>query len=212
MTENHIFYVYEHWRPDTGTCFYVGKGKDKRAWDMKNMRNRHHMAITSKLTSLGFCVDVRIVIDQISEETALNLEIDRIATYGMDSLSNMTSGGDGLRNPSKETREKISQSQKARFAKPGAKDAVSRQNKGRVTSKETKLKLAITSKGHRHSIETIEKMKVAAKVRGVSDITRKANKAVLTGKKRAPFTEETRKKMSDASKIREQSRREARAS
>lgn len=212
MIENHIFYVYEHWRPDTGTCFYVGKGKDKRAWDMKNMRNRHHMAITSKLTSLGFCVDVRIVVDQISEETALNLEIDRIAMYGMENLSNMTSGGDGLRNPSKETREKISQSQKARFAKPGARDAVSRQNKGRVTSEETKLKLAITSKGHRHSVETIEKMKVAAKVRGVSDITRNANKIALTGKKRAPFTEETRKKMSDASKIREQNRREARAS
>ena len=212
MIENHIFYVYEHWRPDTGTCFYVGKGKDKRAWDMKNMRNRHHMAITSKLTSLGFCVDVRVVVDQISEETALNLEIDRIAMYGMENLSNMTSGGDGLRNPSKETREKISQSQKARFAKPGARDAVSRQNKGRVTSEETKLKLAITSKGHRHSIETIEKMKAAAKVRGVSDITRKANKTALTGKKRAPFTEETRKKMSDASKIREQRRREARAS
>lgn len=29
------FYVYEHWRPDTGVCFYVGKGKEKRAWDMK---------------------------------------------------------------------------------------------------------------------------------------------------------------------------------
>jgi len=212
MIENYIFYVYEHWRPDTGTCFYVGKGKDKRAWDMKNMRNRHHMAITSKLTSLGFCVDVRVVVDQISEETALNLEIDRIAMYGMENLSNMTSGGDGLRNPSKETREKISQSQKARFAKPGAKDAVCRQNKGRVTSEETKLKLAITSKGHRHSVETIQKMKVAAKVRGVSDITRNANKIALTGKKRAPFTEETRKKMSDASKIREQRRREARAS
>lgn len=211
MTENHIFYVYEHWRPDTGACFYVGKGKDKRAWDMKNMRNRHHMAITSKLTSLGFCADVRIVVDQVSEEVALNLEIDRIAMYGMENLSNMTSGGDGLRNPSKETREKISQSQKARFAKPGARDAVSRQNKGRITSEETKLKLAITSKGHRHSVETIEKMKAAAKVRGVSDITRKANKVALTGKKRAPFTEETRKKMSDASKIRELRRREARA-
>jgi hypothetical protein len=212
MIEKHIFYVYEHWRPDIGTCFYVGKGKNKRAWDMKNMRNRHHMAITSKLTSLGFCVDVRIVVDQISEETALNLEIDRIAMYGMENLSNMTSGGDGLRNPSKETREKISQSQKARFAKPGAKDAVSRQNKGRVTSEKTKLKLAITSKGRRHSVETIKKIKAAAKMRGVSDVTRNAQKAAITGKKRAPFTEETRKKMSDASKIREQRRREARAS
>jgi len=204
MTEKHIFYVYEHWRPDTGTCFYVGKGKDKRAWDMKNMRNRHHMAITSKLTSLGFCVDVRIVVDQISEETALNLEIDRIAMYGMDNLSNMTSGGDGLRNLSKETREKISLSQKIRYAKPGAKEALSRQNKGRITSEETKLKLSAISKGRRHSIETIEKIKIAAKERGVSAVTREAQKIAITGKKRAPFTQETRTKMSIAAKLREQ--------
>lgn len=204
MTKKHIFYVYEHWRPDTGICFYVGKGKDKRAWDMKNMRNRHHMAITSKLTSLGFCVDVRIVVDQISEETALNLEIDRIAMYGMENLSNMTSGGDGLRNPSKETREKISMSQKIRYAKPGAKEAISRQNKGRVTSEETKLKLSAISKGRRHSIETIEKMKISAKERGVSAVTREAQKIAITGKKRAPFTEETRTKMSIAAKLREQ--------
>lgn len=24
------FYVYEHWRPDKGECFYVGKGKKHR--------------------------------------------------------------------------------------------------------------------------------------------------------------------------------------
>ena len=28
-----IFYVYEHWRPDKNVCFYVGKGKGKRAVD-----------------------------------------------------------------------------------------------------------------------------------------------------------------------------------
>ena len=47
MTTN-IFYVYEHVRPDTGVCFYVGKGKGKRAWNMKD-RNAHHRAIQSKL-------------------------------------------------------------------------------------------------------------------------------------------------------------------
>ena len=26
-----IFYVYEHWRPDKDTCFWVGKGKGDRA-------------------------------------------------------------------------------------------------------------------------------------------------------------------------------------
>jgi hypothetical protein len=198
-----VFYVYEHWRPDTGVCFYVGKGKDKRAWDMKSMRNRHHMAITSKLISLGMCVDVRIVMDKLSEETAFNLEIDRIALYGIENLANMTHGGDGLKNPSKETREKISKSQKARFAREGEFEKLSAQRKGRITSEETKKKIAIKSKGRKHSPETIEKMKKYAKLRGISDVTRAAQKAAVTGKKRAPFSDETRRKMSEAAKLRQ---------
>jgi hypothetical protein len=197
-----VFYVYEHWRPDTGVCFYVGKGKNKRAWDMKSMRNRHHMAITSKLTSLGMCVDVRIVIDKIFEETAFNLEIDRIALYGIENLTNMTAGGDGLKNPSQETREKISKSQKARFARPGEFEKLSSQRKGRVTSEETKRKLSLVFKGRKHSSETKEKMRECAKVRGVSEVTRAAQKVAVTGKKRAPFSDETRRKMSEAAKLR----------
>jgi len=206
-----VFYVYEHWRPDTGVCFYVGKGKDKRAWDMKSMRNCHHMAITSKLTSIGMCVDVRIVMDNLSETTAFNLEIDRIALYGIENLANMTAGGDGLRNPSEETRKKISKSQKARFAKPGEFEKLSAQRKGRVTSEETKKKLAITSKGRKHFPETIQKMKERARFRGVSDITRTAQKIAVTGKKRAPFSDETRKKMSEAAKLRELRKRKKEA-
>jgi hypothetical protein len=205
------FYVYEHWRPDTGVCFYVGKGKEKRAWDMKRMRNRHHMAITAKLALLGFCVEVKIIADQVSEETAFKLEIDRINMYGMENLSNMTSGGDGLRNPSKETREKISKSQKERFANPEARKALSEHNKGRVTSEATKHKLSAALTGRRVSPETIEKLKLSAKKRGVSQATREANKICLTGRKRAPFSSETIKKMSEAASIRERVKREARA-
>jgi hypothetical protein len=212
MKDGNIFYIYEHWRPDTGTCFYVGKGKDKRAWNMKSMRNRHHMAITSKLTAMGFCVDVRIVCKDMSEEDAFNLEIERIALYGIDNLSNMTSGGDGLKNPSKETREKISRSQKIRFSNPEELKKLSFARKGKKTSAETKAKLSEVGKGRRHTQDTKEKMRNSAKIRGISQTTREAQKLAVTGKKRPPFTEETRKKMSEASKIREQRRRLARAS
>jgi hypothetical protein len=210
MTNENVFYVYEHWRPDTGVCFYVGKGKGKRAWDMKSMRNRHHMAVTSKLISLGLCVDVRIIIDNVSEQTALNLEIDRIAMFGMENLSNQTSGGDGLRDPSPEIRAKISKSQKARFARPGEFEKSSAQRKGRVTSEETKKKLSAALKGKKHTYETIKKIKEAAKSRGVSDATRLAQKAAITGKKRAPFTKKTREKMALAAKLREQRKKDER--
>lgn len=204
---NNTFYIYEHWRPDTDICFYVGKGKGKRAWDLKNMRNRHFMAVVSKLTSLGYAVDVRIIANNLSEEEAFQLEIEKIAFYGIDNLTNMTSGGDGLKNPSKETREKISKSQKLRFQNPEEKKKASLRNSKRVTSDLTKEKISLKFKGRKHSQETIEKLKIAAKKRGISEITRKAQKVAVTGKKRAPFSDETRNKMSVAAKIREAKKR-----
>jgi hypothetical protein len=205
-----IFYVYEHWRPDTNTCFYVGKGKGNRAWDMKNMRNRHFMAVISKLISMGLMVDVRLIAKNLLEEDAFSMEVEKIAFYGIDNLTNMTSGGDGLKNPSKETREKISKSQKERFARPEEKEKASLRSKNRITSKETKKKISLLGIGRKHSPETLEKMKIAAKIRGISEKTRKAQKLSVTGKKRAPFSEETRAKMSISSKLREAKHRELR--
>lgn len=95
MSENRVFYVYEHWRPDTGECFYVGKGKGRRAWKMRD-RNSHHTSIVSKLTSLGMCVDVRIISSDLSECDAFTLEATKIAEYGRDNLANLTDGGEGL--------------------------------------------------------------------------------------------------------------------
>jgi hypothetical protein len=207
----HIFYVYEHWRPDTGVCFYVGKGKGKRAWDLKNMRNPHYKSIVSKLTSAGMSVDVRIIISNVSNETALAVEKDRIAFYGIKNLSNMTLGGDGLSNPSPEIRLKISLSQKKRFENIEARKKLSDALKGRVISKETKKKLSISSRGRKHSDEVREKMRSAAKGREIPLCVREAQRLAVTGRKRAPFTEQTLRKMSEAAKVREANKR-ARAS
>jgi len=94
-TQNNTFYVYEHWRPDTNFCFYVGKGQKKRAWKMRN-RNPYHASIFSKLTSMGLAVDVRIIKSNLSEKEAFQLEIEKIAFYGVDNLANMSTGGEGI--------------------------------------------------------------------------------------------------------------------
>jgi hypothetical protein len=92
-----MFYVYEHWRTDRDECFYVGKGKNKRAYNMKN-RNPHHKAIQNKVIREGFAIEVRIVASGLTENEAFQLEIERIAfwrSYNID-LTNMTAGGDGV--------------------------------------------------------------------------------------------------------------------
>lgn len=198
-----IFYVYEHWRLDKNVCFYVGKGKGKRAWDLKNMRNQHHRNITQKLMDNGFIVHVKIVADCLSEKESFELEKKVIAFYGVENLSNLTGGGDGLQNVTDETRKKISESQKRRFANPLVRQQMSIARKGKMTSEETKKKLSIAGKVKKHTDAVRAKMKEAAKKRSISSATRIAQKIAVTGKKRAPFTDETKKKMSEAAKVRE---------
>lgn len=75
-----IFYVYEHWRPDRGECFYVGKGKGGRANELRHNRNRFHKFIQAKLSRLGTAVEVRIISDCLSESEAFALERERNPT------------------------------------------------------------------------------------------------------------------------------------
>lgn len=213
MDGNHFFYVYEHWRPDKGTCFYVGKGKNKRAWDMKNMRNRHHMAVVSKLVSMGFCVDVRIVQKHLDEDAAFKAEIALIEHYGIENLTNMTSGGEGLRSPSAETRAKISASQKKRFRdNPHEIARMSEQRRGRKVSKETRKKLSQAGMGRTHTEEARKRISLARKAAGIPNHVRDAQRKAVTGKKRRPFSEETIAKMRIAARKREEAKRASRES
>ena len=91
------FCVYEHWRPDTAQCFYVGKGKLKRAFLLRRRDNLHHRRIVDKLARGGLKVEVRIIANYLSEGGAFAIEIDRIAFWAALGvrLANNTSGGEG---------------------------------------------------------------------------------------------------------------------
>jgi hypothetical protein len=100
------FYVYEHWRLDKDECFYVGKGKNKRAYSAN--RNQHWKNIVAKLEREGSAWEVRIVASGLTEEQAFNIEIERIEFWKSKvDLSNKTGGGAGHSNPTKENREKL---------------------------------------------------------------------------------------------------------
>lgn len=91
-----IFYVYEHWRLDTDTCFYVGKGRGSRAYQ-RNSRNVHWRNIVNKLESMGSGYEIRLVATGLTEEEAFKLEIERIAFWReIVDLANKTIGGEGF--------------------------------------------------------------------------------------------------------------------
>lgn len=138
-TSGNRFYVYEHWRLDRDECFYVGKGRGYRAYDMKGGRNRHHRAITAKVGREGFAIEVRIVASSLNEEDAFRLEIERIAFWrssGID-LANASDGGDCGRTGVKSSPETCAR--------------ISRAAKGRKTFL-----------GKKHKPESIEKMRKAS--------------------------------------------------
>lgn len=189
------FYVYEHWRPDRGECFYVGKGNGQRAHDMR-VRNKYHKRVQQKLGALGLIVEVKIIADNLAEKDAFALEVERIAFWRNDGadLCNYTSGGEGsagikyteerrraiseilrARPPiSDETREKLSRAAMGNQRGKGKKkpqhviDAVRAIHVGKIVSPETRARISAAKKGkpgHPQKPETVAKIIAAQKGR-----------------------------------------------
>jgi NUMOD3 motif len=188
---NNRFYVYEHWRPDRGECFYVGKGQTHRAYQMKHGRNLHHRAITSKVLRLGMVIEVKIISQGLNDEEACAKEIERIAFWRNDGadLANMSSGGEKAALGVKRSPEFIQ-----------AIIERNRSRKGKVSA-ETKAKMADRMKGNTHTLgrkqspqERVEREAQYAKRRGIPrtpDVIEKLRAARIAnqtfkGKKHTP--------------------------
>ena len=98
------FYVYAYLRED-GSYYYVGKGQRNRAW------KPHRRSCGLNLRPKDYS---RIVIlaHRLTEAEAHTIESELILQYGRKDLGtgilrNITDGGEGLSNPSDETRKKI---------------------------------------------------------------------------------------------------------
>ena len=100
--------VYVHRKKNTGEIFYVGIGQtEKRAYNITNRQNKHWKRVVKKY---GYVVE--ILEKGLDWEQACRRERELIAELGRNDLKlgplvNMTDGGDGLNNPSLETRKKL---------------------------------------------------------------------------------------------------------
>lgn len=89
MSSDNVYYVYLHRRGDNNEIFYVGKGKNKRAFDVKQ-RNPYWTNIYNKHGRT-----VEYVQKDLSEDAAYSLE-ERLIKYYRESgynLANITDGG-----------------------------------------------------------------------------------------------------------------------
>jgi hypothetical protein len=208
-----IFYVYEHWRLDQDVCFYVGKGKGKRAWDLScrdgtNSRNRWHKFLIQKLHPRGL-LEVRLVFEQLEESHAFQLERERISHWRSNGirLVNLTDGGAGSagvfvkaetrhKNSVARKGKKLSLEHRANIAKGkiGNKNALGYKRKPH----EIAAIIAFNKNRPPPSAETREKMRVAKLGRKLSEDHKAKIKASVT---QAYKSEEVRKKCANSPEV-----------
>jgi len=138
------YYVYIHRRMTDMGIFYVGKGKDDRAWVIKGRKNEHWERNAKK-----HGVHIEIVAHGLLEHEALRLEVETIASIGKSNLANATNGGDGVSGMthSEMARSKMSASRKGRKHSPDHIAKCAASNSGKTRSDDQKLRMSIAKGG-----------------------------------------------------------------
>lgn len=180
-------YIYKHIRKDTNEVFYIGIGKASYRIKSKQSRNPMWHNIVNKTEYIA-----EIIEDGLSWEDACIKEKQLIELYGrrdmgMGTLVNMTDGGDGLNNPSKEIRLKMAVNIGQKIHSEETKRKIGEASRlrmlGSKLSEETKQKLSESHKGIKQSEETKQKRKLA-----------------MVGKNTGPKDIETKRKIGEANK------------
>ena len=135
------FYVYVHRRASDNLPFYVGKGKDKRAW------NFHHRSAFWNNVKQKHGVTVEIVFENLSENEAFQCEKDTILEFRYFGypLVNLTEGGDGPSGwkPTEITRQRMSLAQKTSQKVLAARLVVASKRRGVATGPRPKTSAAL---------------------------------------------------------------------
>lgn len=153
-----VYYVYAYLRYKdsktaiAGTPYYIGKGKDNRAYV------KHYVPVPKDKCNIVF------LKENIAELDAHTIEVSLISRYGRKDLGtgilhNRSDGGEGLSNPSKLTRQKMSVAKQNESAETRLKRSIAAKNRVRTPmSTETKCKISSANKGRTRTEETKNKM------------------------------------------------------
>ena len=159
-----ISFAYMHCKPN-GIPFYVGKGALRRAKNLSE-RNPYHQSVVSKYGKENILIGK---MECSSEKIAFELEkglIKCLKSSGV-KLTNFTDGGEGTSNPTKETRQKLSDSAKKRGVSIECQEAKVKALKGKQLSEEHKEKLRQSLNGKMFTEEHRKNISISAKKRGM---------------------------------------------
>jgi hypothetical protein len=220
------YLVYGHYN-DGGSCFYVGIGSEGRSRKFSS-RTAYWKNYVKKHCVSGK-PEVKIWHRNLTEEQAKEHEIFWISVYGRRDLGtgclvNLTDGGEGIPNPSLETRRRISEAHKGRVRGPQSEEhrrKIGLKSKGRKhreeaiqknrqahlgkkigpCSEERKRKIGEANSGRKHTEEAIQKMREIKKGKKASEETKRKMSEIRKGRpsptKGKQHSEETRQRMSE---------------
>jgi hypothetical protein len=170
MEDNNIHYVYLHINLVSNEVFYVGKGKDKRAWS-KDSRSDYWKSIVNKYGYKVEIIENNLTNDISLQREKLYINLIGRKDLGLGPLVNFTDGGEGTSGciPNEETRKKMSDGLKGKNT----------WMKNKKLSDETKEKISQFQKGNKNMLgkkfsdETKKKISESNKNKIFSDETKK---------------------------------------
>lgn len=194
--ENEDTCVYFHINPSNNLIFYVGIGSLKRAY-LKNNRNKWWKNIVNK-----YGYDIYVIHENLSWKEACEKEKAYIKTFGRQDLDlgplvNLTDGGEGIKNLTLESKQKISVAAKNRVMSKEQKQKLSKAHKGKKQSSEHINKRSSQLKGRKYSEKHRENISKSLIGKIVSENTKKKHKDRMLGIKHST---ERKVKMSLSSK------------
>lgn len=190
------FYVYAYLRSkdsitsELGTPYYIGKGSGNRS------HVKHHVPMPQDHNNIIF------IKTDLTEQQALDLEIELIKKYGRKDLNtgilhNRTNGGEGISNPSLETREKMSRAKRNESPETRLKRSIAAKNRIRTPlSEETKRKISEANKGKKRTAISKEKMAKCKKGQVLSEEHKNKISKALKEISKSPFSKEHKENIS----------------
>ncbi len=184
-------YIYYDTRKNPAEPIYIGKGQGKRmSFHKTRAKNPALKGKIAKMKELGLEPLIEKVVDNITHEEALKLEMELIAKYGRidlgtGTLCNLTEGGEGTigRIPSESTKKLWSEQRKGKKQTPAQYEA----NCNRIISDETKEKQHKANLGKDFlSKEQREAIRLKNLGRTASEETKKLLSEQRKGKKQTP--------------------------
>jgi hypothetical protein len=195
-----IYYVYQLIDPRNNKPFYIGEGKDQRAWSHQKFtsgcNNPHKDRIIRKIQKSGLEVIVKIIYNELTKQQSIQFEEQLIEEIGIDNLTNICKNANppilfGKQNGfygkthTEQNKKKCGNANKGRNTKTtsGIK-SISDSMKSRwedPIKREQQIQALKSRKGEKRSPDAIESYKASAALRDASMTSEERSARTLAG-------------------------------